>query len=164
MLEIAREQGPRSQCDPTRPARWAATVTAPVDVVSTFVAKLELSLWHLRSHTSGVARSSPSVPLVATDRSEEAARSGRLDDWGTFHLHGVGCLIELGTGEEVDVGWDTEGRPVFDGWRLRRFARSAGEEWLSQEALVEAARQLVANGVLDETPDGWFRLPGRTMP
>jgi hypothetical protein len=139
-------------------------VIVPLDVVSTFVAKLELSLWHLRSHTSEVARASPTAPLVATTRSGEAARSGRLDDWGTFQLHGVGCLIELDTGEEVDFDWDTQGRAVFDGWRLRQFARSAGEDRLSPESLVEAARQLVVDGVLEEAKDGWFRLPEPSMP
>lgn len=134
-------------------------MTAPADVVSTFIAKLEMSLWHLRGHTIGVERSSSSAPLIATTRSGETARTGRLDDWGTFHLHGVGCLIELDTGEEVDFDWDAEGRPIFDGWRLRQFARSAGEERFSTDSLVEAARQLVAKGVLAETPDGWFRLP-----
>jgi hypothetical protein len=134
-------------------------MTVPADIVRAFVAKLEISLWQLRTHTVGVARSSPVAPLTASTQSGRTAQSGRLGDWGTFQLHGVGCLIQLETGEEVDFDWDAEGRAIFDRWRLRQFARSAGHEHVSAEALVEAARQLASNGLLVETPEGWFRVP-----
>ncbi|ACL38944.1 hypothetical protein Achl_0949 [Pseudarthrobacter chlorophenolicus A6] len=78
--------------------------------------------------------------LVPRDGSDPV-RSGRLDGWGAFHLHGVGCRFELDSGEDLDVDWDDDGRAVFDSWRILMFARSIGNETVSKESLRTAAMQ-----------------------
>lgn len=79
--------------------------------------------------------------LVPRDGSDPV-RSGRLDEWCAFHLHGRGCRFELDTGEDLDVDWDDDGRAVFDSWRILMFARSIGNETVSKESLRTAAMQM----------------------
>jgi hypothetical protein len=83
-------------------------------------------------------------------------RAGTLEGLGIFQVHGIGCVIEVTGGEIVDFDWDIDGREVFDGWRLRRYARSRGEDF-PEASLVTAARAL--DGIV-ETQPGWFAMEG----
>lgn len=133
------------------------------ETVTAFVAKLELCLLELRTHLQSVDRDSPAGPMVAADSSGSRSRSGRLDGMGSFQLHGVGCRLELDSGEEIDFDWNAEGAATFDGWRLRTFARSLGHTSVTEQQLVDAAREFAAAGTLVEDPQGWFRVSEKEL-
>jgi hypothetical protein len=126
---------------------------SPQDVVLAFIASLGLCLRALRTEFHTVSREAPTAPLTAKTVSSEARRSGRIDGLGAYKLHGIGCRIEMDSGEEVDFDWNERGRAVFDGWRLRSFARSLGLSEIDEAALVAACRELAVAGVLVEAPE-----------
>jgi hypothetical protein len=131
---------------------------SPQEVVLAFVANLGFCLEALRSNFVSVTRDSPTDPLTARTASGEAVRSGRVEGLGTFKLHGIGCRVDMDSGEVLDFDWNQNGIAVFDDWRLREFARSVGSEEAQKGALVAACTDLAAAGLLVETEPGWFAI------
>lgn len=127
------------------------------EIVTSFVALLGLSQLELRARFSSIERSTPVSPLMAWTENGSGSRSGTIPGFGSFQLHGFGCRVVLESGEEVDFDWDSQGRAVFDGWRLRTFATSVGQSGTTEDDLVEAARALADHGLLAEGDEpGWF--------
>jgi hypothetical protein len=114
----------------------------PNEIVDRFAALTSRCLDLLRSTYDGLDRESIDIParLLPKDGGP-AVRSGQLGALGRFELHGRGCRFELATGEDLDVDWDTDGRAVFDSWRLLMFAKSIGESSVDRHALRLAALQ-----------------------
>jgi hypothetical protein len=70
----------------------------------------------------------------------DPVRSGTLEGFGSFRLHGVGCSFELDTGEDLDVDWRSEdGVAVFNPWWILFFAQSIGDGDVSVDELRAAA-------------------------
>jgi len=128
------------------------------DVVAGYLAALGMALRALMQSTTGVDRSGGGLPLEVTTLAGARVRRGQIDGVGAFRLHGAGCAFELDSGEDVDFDWDTDGRPIFDLWRLRNYGRSIGEDEVTDADLADALESLVRAGVLAEAGDGWFRL------
>jgi cell division protein FtsI/penicillin-binding protein 2 len=77
---------------------------------------------------------------------------------GTYKLHGTGCRFELESGEEVDFDWDPDGRPTFDRWRVRNYARSIGHDEVTADQLAEALASLCNEGVLSNAAGDGFHI------
>ena len=87
----------------------------------------------------------------------ERVRVVEIHGVGTLRIHGSGCVAEFESGEDLDFDWDADGRPVFDGWRLRSFGRSIGRD-VPEHELMGEARSMARSGILEEVPGGWFRV------
>jgi hypothetical protein len=112
----------------------------PQEVVESFVQLTARCLDALISQYSGQERPTVWTGLWLTPRDgSQPVRAGSLATSGTFKLHGIGCQFELDSGEDLDVDWDSEGRAVFNSFRILMFARSIGDESVDQEALRIAA-------------------------
>jgi len=72
-------------------------------------------------------------------------------------MHGAGCAVNFSDGAHVDFDWSDDLQPIFDAWRLRRFAASLNIE-LSIKTADKAAKDLQRQGRLLSAPDGWFTL------
>lgn len=126
----------------------------PGDTVDAFVRLTTKCLDTLITHYEGTERPTAWAGMRLRPRDgERLVRSGSLGDLGTFHVHGMGCLFELHSGADVDVNWDSDGRAVFDSWRVLMYARSLGDDLNDQEALRAAASK--AEGVLQIGPDSF---------
>lgn len=88
----------------------------------------------------------------------DPVRGGDLPGLGTFKLHGRGCQFELDSGEDLDIDWDSEGRAVFDSWRILLFARSIGDDAVEREALRLAAAKSPS---VSQIADDLFTWPDR---
>lgn len=86
------------------------------------------------------------------------ARSGRLEPLGRYVLHGRGCRFELDSGEDLDVDWDSDGRAIFDTWRMLMFARSIHANSVDRESLRLAA---IDDPLLWHVKDDWFTWADR---
>jgi hypothetical protein len=73
-----------------------------------------------------------------------------------FLVHGVGCRFEDAAGVEIDLDILPDGRPIFDYWRVRAWARSAGRDVPAQAEVVAEAFGLVRLGALQPDGDGWW--------
>lgn len=112
----------------------------PRDIVDTFTQLTARCLDALMSKYEGTERPTLWTGLFLRPRDGgDPVRSGALDGLGTFKLHGRGCQFELDSGADLDVDWDSEGRAVFDSWRLLMYARSTGDQQVEREALRVAA-------------------------
>ena len=128
------------------------------ELVSSYIASLSLCLRALRSEFDSVTRADATAPLVARSHAGERKRSGRIEGLGTYQLHGVGCRLELDTGEEVDFDWDRDGNAIFTPWRLRTFAESLGIMDVEEGELAKACRDFVRDGLLEEAEGQSFRI------
>lgn len=133
----------------------------PHEVVVVFADHLIIGLNALRSNSVCVGRRAIGEPLTFERESGQHTRSLSLPGVGTAQLHGRGCLIEFTSGAEVDFDWDQRRREVFDGWRLRQFARSIGQPVDSDDQLIQAMR---SDERFMETDHGWFALVLLTDP
>ena len=128
------------------------------DVVADFSVRLRECVSSIHAQFAATSRIAATEPLKLLPRGGGVAvREGRLEGLGTFHLHGSGCLVELMSGEIIDFDWNADGNEIFDGWRLRRYALSRGEDFREAD-LVTAAR---ADDGIVETEPGWFTLGKR---
>ena len=111
----------------------------PADIVHLFVGLTGRCLDLLLLEYGGHERKSASEPAMLLPRDgSRPVLNGRFGSIGRFKLHGRGCQFELDTGEDLDVDWDSGGRPVFDSWRLLMFAKSLGQK-ADRESLRLAA-------------------------
>lgn len=127
-------------------------------LILAFLRGMRSSLDQLRVEYSAVERTSGG--LHAFPRSGGGGvREGVLGNGTEFSLHGAGCSFELTTGEFVDIDWDHDGDPIFDVYRLQRYAQSLGRkgEW-TDDQLREAANGLVSSGELIAMAT-WYALP-----
>lgn len=122
------------------------------DIVLAFIASLALCLRGLRKEFTGVSRDSATTPLMGRNAAGEGSRVGRIEGLGAYQFHGVGCRVEMDSGEEVNFDWDEAGDPVFDAWRLRGYAESLGVVDIAEPDFVVACRHLVGQGILEERP------------
>jgi hypothetical protein len=112
----------------------------PRDIVDTFAQLAARCLDALISKYEGTERPTVWTGLFLRPREGgDPVRSGALEGLGTFKLHGRGCQFELDSGADLDVDWDSEGRAVFDSWRILMYARSIGDQHVDREALRAAA-------------------------
>lgn len=115
----------------------------PEEIVDTFAQLTAQCLDTLIANYGGTERSTVWTGLFLRPRDGDlAVRSGALEGLGTFKLHGRGCQFELESGADLDVNWDTEGRAVFDSWRVLMYARSIGDVSVDQESLRHAASEV----------------------
>ena len=130
----------------------------PQEVVATFVELTARCLDALVGEYEGVDRPTVWTGLFLRPRDGgDPVRSGVLPGVGSFKLHGNGCQFELDSGADLDVDWDSEGRAVFDSWRILMYARSIGDERVDQETLRLAA--IGAPGIA-QLSDDRFTWPG----
>jgi hypothetical protein len=125
-----------------------------------YIAALQTALAALTAQLVAVERVGRPGVLAGKTAGGDYVREGDLSGIGTFSLHGVGCLVEFDDETLVDFDWNADGAVVFDAWRVRRFCRSRGAVDLDEAAIVQACRQLVADGRLADEGQGWFRLQG----
>jgi hypothetical protein len=130
----------------------------PDEVLLSFIASMGLCIRALMTVASRPERLTPITPLTVVDKAGKRVREGVVDDFGSFYLHGRGCLFELVGGEEIDFDWDADGDVVFNDWRLRTFARSLGFESITLKELRAAAMSAAHRGLLCEKTDGWFAI------
>lgn len=124
----------------------------PREIVETFVQLTARCLDALVVKFEGTERPTVWTGLFVQPRDgSNPIRSGVLEGLGTFKLHGRGCQFELDSGAGVDVDWDSDGRAVFDSWRILMFARSLGDESVDQESLRAAALQVPS--IVELAPD-----------
>jgi hypothetical protein len=137
----------------------------PGDLVIGFITALGVCLRALRGTTSEVSRAEVRAPLTAVGSTGSRSREGSIDGVGKYQLHGIGCRFELESGEEVDFDWDPDGRPTFDVWRVRAYARSVGHDSVTADQLAEALASLCDDGVLSEAAgDGFHIRDGQNEP
>ncbi len=131
----------------------------PNEIVERFAALAAQCLDLLRSDYDGPRRTSPTGPASLLPHDGTApVRTGYLGTRARFELHGRGCRFELSAGEELDVDWGSDGRAVFDSWRILMFARSIGDESVDQDALRHAA---LTDPALWLVEDDWFTWADR---
>jgi len=123
-----------------------------------YLAALTTALVALKRQLVAVERVGRPGVLSGKTASGEYVRGGVLAGVGTFDLHGMGCLVEFDDESLVDFDWNANGAVVFDAWRVRRFCRSRGTVDFDDAAIVQACRQLVADGRVAEEGQGWFRV------
>lgn len=140
----------------------------PRELTTGFITALGVCLRALRATTSEVSRAEVGAPLTAVGPSGDRSRVGSIEGVGHYKLHGIGCRFELESGEEVDFDWDPDGRPTFDVWRVRNYARSVGSDEVTADQLSEALASLCDDGVLSYAAgdgfhirDGLSEPPGR---
>jgi hypothetical protein len=115
----------------------------PHEIVETFAQMTAQCLDALIDNYDGTERPTVWTGLFLRPRNGgEPVRSGALEGLATFKLHGRGCQFELVTGADVDVDWDSEGRAVFDSWRVLMYAQSIGEVSVDQRTLRQAATEV----------------------
>lgn len=131
----------------------------PNEIVQRFATLTATCLDILRSEYDGLEKQSMAQPAVLLPRDgSPPVNSGRIGSLGRFELHGRGCRFELDSGEDLDVDWDSEGRAVFDSWRILMFARSIGDDVTDRESLRAAAD---ADPLLWEIREDWFTWADR---
>lgn len=110
------------------PSEQGQLELTPYETVDAFVRLASRCLEALLLMYGGTERPTVWTGLWLVPRDGgEPVRSGTLPGLGTFQLHGIGCRFELGTGEDVDVDWDDQGRVVFDSWRMWIYAESRAD-------------------------------------
>jgi len=127
----------------------------PPKLVEAFVDDLLAATATFTDQFVTVERPSPTTAMEAGTAGGTRSTSGELRGGGTYQLHGLGCLVTTAEGVELDWDWDQHGRITFDGWRVRKYARSRGFEISGDEAAA-ACRELVEAGRLQETKPGWY--------
>ena len=97
------------------------------------------------------------LELLRMGKRGDVPRSGMLGSGSEYSFHGFGCRLVAADQREVDVDFTAEGQPIFDLFRLRRFAVSAGYEGdeLDGQLAAEIA-ELMEHGRLLELRAGWF--------
>ena len=120
--------------------------SAAVDLVEKYMDRLHQAVAALDSQM-------PRIKYRAGRPPEQ--HEGTLPDVGTFRMHGAGCAVDFSDGAHVDFDWSDDLQPIFDGWRLRRFAASLSIE-LSTKTADKAAKDLQRQGRLLSAPNGWF--------
>lgn len=90
---------------------------------------------------------------------EPSVKEGVLPGVGEFQVHGRGCRFELDDGSFVDVDWDSEGRAVFDSWRVLMFARSSGDESVTRADIRTA---MGGSGTIWHVEDDWYTWADRS--
>ncbi len=130
----------------------------PREIVDTFAQLTSRCLEVLIIRYEGTERPTVWTGLFLRPREGgDLVRSGALEGLGTFKLHGRGCQFELESGADLDVDWDSEGRAVFDSWRILMYARSIGDEGVDQETLRVAAG---SDPALTQLAEDLFTWPG----
>lgn len=132
---------------PTRDDEYEVAVN-PDDLVLGFIAALGVCVRAPQGTTTGVSRAEVGAPLTAVSPLGFRSRAGSVPGVGSYKLHGAGCRFELESGEAVDFDWDQGGRPVFDVWRVRDYARSVGSPGVDPDHLNEVLVVLCERGVL----------------
>ncbi|MCP2337589.1 DUF6896 domain-containing protein [Actinomadura rupiterrae] len=97
--------------------------------------------------------------LVTAVIRRQAPREHRLPDGTHYSVHGIGCLITLPDGAEVDVDIDANGPLLrFNAWRVWMFAESVGHDELTVPQLATALEDLASEGLLrrSEEGTGWY--------
>jgi hypothetical protein len=131
----------------------------PIEIVDTFAALAARCLDQLRSTYDGIERTAVDLPAQLLPKDGSApVRRGQLGTLGRFELHGRGCRFELPTGEDLDIDWDSDGRAVFDSWRILMFARSIGESSVDRDSLRRAALEATQ---LWQVQEDWFTWADR---
>ena len=128
--------------------------------VLAFIAAVDQVELLFRGQYGGVKDLSDVIRLA---RRREIPRKGKLVGGHEFEVHGAGCLVIDRTGRIVDVDFLEARLPIFDGWRLQRFAASSGVDLADVGEILEICRALVSEGVLKEPREGWFAVSQREM-
>lgn len=127
------------------------------ELVVAYLSALAMAVAELRAAFPWIGRVGSPGLLVGRTVDGLYERTRIVEGVGEFSFHGIGCLLERADGALVDFDWDSDGREVFDPYRIRRFGRSLGSV-CDESALRDACRELVADEVLLEVDGQRFAI------
>lgn len=139
--------------------------TAPSDLrlIEQFRAALVHAQDQLKNRFAVVGRTGlPVGALAGMSRTGDIERQGLFESGDEFSFHGAGCRVLLEDGTEIDFDWDSDGRQVFDPWRLAGYLESRGlndEATRAGELLDSAAR----HGLITAARGGFYYFTDQAL-
>jgi len=127
------------------------------ELVVSYLSALAVAVVELRRAFPWMGRVGSPGLLVGRTVDGLYERTRLVEGVGEFSFHGIGCLLERADGALVDFDWDSDGREVFDPYRIRRFGRSI-DSVFDERALRDACRELVAEGLLLQVDERRFAV------
>ncbi|GAA3753001.1 DUF6896 domain-containing protein [Spinactinospora alkalitolerans] len=82
-----------------------------------------------------------------------------------YVVHGAGCRFSHADGREVDVDFLSDGRPIFDSWRVLNYIISVDPDYFGgRESVYRACKAMVGMGEIFEPRSAWFSLVSGSPP
>ena len=141
----------------TEPAQATVTprpiILAVTELVASFISAAERQL-SVVGRDLGVPPDGVLGELLAGVHQQRRPRRGLTESCVLYSVHGIGCLfIGRRDRSEIDLDLAPDGRPMFDSWRIKRWARSVGLPLADEEAITAEAAALVERGMLTAVDD-----------
>ena len=135
------------------------------DIVASFISAAERQL-SVVGRDLGVPPDAVLRELLDGVHQQRRPRRGVTQSCVLYSVHGIGCLFSgRRDRSEIDLDLSPDGRPMFDTWRVKRWATSLGLRFAEEQAIAAEATGLVERGSLTAVDERrWSWSPGSDIP
>ena len=108
------------------------------------------------AHDLGVDPDDVILSLLKSVQERGESFEGTTTSGIEYSVHGIGCRFVIPDGSMVDLDIHEDARPIFNAWRVRLWAMSAGGPEPDDHSIHDEAAEMVRQGELSVVQADWW--------